>query len=174
MGEAPKLKIEKAKVLSVNEQHYKGKDQTQKYKWEIVIQDVDNPSTVVTGLKFTKLPDKVKQGEECGAVWVYEKTEEGRVTTTFFFLDEKEKGGGGKSDGKGYTRELSAEEIQFKKDEIQIKRDDMLLKLVSFSFSYTKDIMLATVQGDWNWETYYDNSSTTAAELLKAFKAQKG
>ena len=143
----PELKIAKAKVLTAEKGSYKDKDGIDRDKWTVVLQDEEDSTKVYTG-GVTKGGDALEVGKtvEDIAVW------KNQYGYSFTF------GGGSGYKGRGgYT---------------PVQKEDPVLKIVSFAFSYTKDIMLAEA-GEYKWDDYYDRALALVGVMVEAYNTNK-
>jgi len=129
----PKLKLSKAKVLAITNKDFQGNDGTVKC-WEIVLQNEEDNTQVLTGQTFKALREDVKQGEVVKDVWVYEDQKGDKTVTKFFFPKPKDQSSGAKG---GFNRGPSPEELK-------LKRQELLARIVGTNLSYAKDVMVAS------------------------------
>lgn len=160
----PKLKLAKVKVLSVSDKSFDGNEGEKVKCWEIVLQSEEDTSQVVTGKVYKVLDERVKQGEVVENVWVYEDMKGDRVQTNFFF-PKQGSGGGGKGGGRTYGKTDA---------ELKLMRKDLLTKLYSTHMSYVKDILIATEQGEFPWDDWYEKSKVGAMKMIVDLKEIAG
>ena len=156
----PNKKLKNMKVLSLSEKGtvFSKRQNKDVKKYEILLQGVDDQSVVLTGEAFEPLPEEVKKDGVVEDVWVYEDTYNDKVTTKFFFPKKKD-GGSSKPYSGGY-RGMSKEELEYKYKEL-------ILRVVSFGYSYAKDILVATSTGEITAAEYEEFGDSVSKALHK-------
>lgn len=155
------MKLAKVKVLTILDKTFKGTDGEVKC-WEIVLQNEEDTSQVVTGLVYKVLDERVKIGESVEDVWVYEDFKGDRMTTKLFFPKKNE---GGAAGAKPFTKSYGKSEA-----ELKLARQELLFKMYSTHMSYVKDIMIATQAGQFDYELWYKQSKAGTRIILADLK----
>jgi hypothetical protein len=158
--ESKSIKIKNARVLTIEEGGWKTREGEERKKWTLVLQDVDNPTTVLTTLCFQgSLPDNVKAGAEIGEVDIdVQKDKNGNITNKVKWERPKSEGGGSYKSG-GY-RGISPEELQLKKQDLVMKTHQVntkyaidLLSLLPPSENTVKEVVeIAKKLNDVAWD----------------------
>ena len=116
-------------------------------KHKIVLQGIDDKTKILTGEAREPLPPTVVVGGVVDDVWVYENSYQGKIEIGLFFPGVGGgKSGGGKSGGNA-------------------KPEDVHLKIISFAYSYQKDLAIASGVGELSYDAFYEEARNMAVHM---------
>lgn len=124
-------------------------------EYEVVLQSVDDPSVVQTGIVADPAPEV---GATLEKVIVYEDNFQGKIKTKFLLPTKQAESGGGAAVGS-------------KGSWTGGRQEDVELKLTSFAFSYAKDLFAATPEA--SIQGLVDTANTLVNEMNATYKRLK-
>ena len=146
----PKEKLKNFKVLSVEKSGSYEKDGKTVQLHKIVLEGVNDKTKILVGDAKEPLPETVVKDGIVDDVWVYENDYQGNKEIRLFFPSPK--GSGGSFGSKSYS-----------------KPEDIHLKIVSFAYSYQKDMAIASGLGELSYDEFYKEARNMAVHMLQDY-----